>query len=58
VLSTKADLVSLIDRFADGFNSGTYIYSDSTDLFNWTAAKTLPDGLSGYVRHGTVRQQY
>ncbi|KAF5311549.1 hypothetical protein D9758_017934 [Tetrapyrgos nigripes] len=42
---------------ADGFNSGKYIYSDSSDLTNWSAFRTLPNGLSGFVRHGTVLKQ-
>ncbi|KXN83091.1 hypothetical protein AN958_01842 [Leucoagaricus sp. SymC.cos] len=42
--------------YADGFNSGKYIYSDSSDLYNWSAYQTLP-GLSGVVRHGTVLKQ-
>ncbi|KAF8997068.1 arabinosidase [Cyathus striatus] len=42
--------------YADGFNSGKYIYSDSSDLYNWSAYKTLPS-LSGTVRHGTVLKQ-
>lgn len=40
--------------YADGYDSGKYIYSDSPDLYTWSAYKTLPDGLSGWVRHGTV----
>ncbi|KAF8649336.1 hypothetical protein AX16_005871 [Volvariella volvacea WC 439] len=42
--------------YADGYSSGKYIYSDSSDLYNWSAAQTLP-GLSGFVRHGTVLKQ-
>ncbi|KAF9445173.1 glycoside hydrolase family 43 protein [Macrolepiota fuliginosa MF-IS2] len=42
--------------YADGFNSGKYIYSDSSDLYSWSAYQTLP-GLSGVVRHGTVLKQ-
>ncbi|TFK38292.1 arabinosidase [Crucibulum laeve] len=42
--------------YADGFNSGKYIYSDSSDLYNWSAYQTLP-ALSGTVRHGTVLKQ-
>ncbi|KAL7269759.1 hypothetical protein RUND412_007561 [Rhizina undulata] len=40
--------------FADGYDSGKYIYSDSPDLYNWSTYETLPGGLSGFVRHGTV----
>ncbi|KIJ24100.1 glycoside hydrolase family 43 protein, partial [Sphaerobolus stellatus SS14] len=32
--------------WADGFNPGKYIYSDSPDLYKWTAAQTMPDGLA------------
>ncbi|KAF5356855.1 hypothetical protein D9756_006784 [Leucocoprinus leucothites] len=42
--------------YADGYSSGKYIYSDSSDLYNWSAYQTLP-GLSGVVRHGTVLRQ-
>jgi hypothetical protein len=38
----------------DGYNSHTFWYSDSTNLTTWTAKQQLPDGLSGFVRHGTV----
>ncbi|MBA2394871.1 MAG: RICIN domain-containing protein [Ktedonobacteraceae bacterium] len=39
----------------DGYKSGQYYYSDSTDTFKtWSAKKPLPDGLSGFVRHLTV----
>lgn len=44
-------------RYADGFNTGKYIYSDSSDLYTWSAYQTLPNGLSGFVRHGTVLKQ-
>ncbi|KAG7094947.1 hypothetical protein E1B28_005748 [Marasmius oreades] len=43
--------------YADGFNSGKYIYSDSSDLYTWSTYQTLPSGLSGFVRHGTVLKQ-
>ncbi|KAF5317301.1 hypothetical protein D9611_003599 [Ephemerocybe angulata] len=42
--------------YADGFSSGKYIYADSSDLYNWSAYKTIPS-LSGTVRHGTVLKQ-
>ncbi|KAH6908757.1 arabinosidase [Coprinopsis sp. MPI-PUGE-AT-0042] len=42
--------------YADGFSSGKYIYADSSDLWNWSAFKTIPS-LSGTVRHGTVLRQ-
>jgi len=44
------------NRYADGFSSGKYIYADSSDLYNWTPYKTIPN-LSGVVRHGTVLKQ-
>ncbi|TFK73379.1 arabinosidase [Pluteus cervinus] len=42
--------------YADGFNSGKYIYSDSSDLYTWSAFQTVP-GLSGFIRHGTILKQ-
>jgi hypothetical protein len=42
--------------FADGYNSGKYIYSDSSDLYTWSGYTTVPN-LSGTVRHGTVLKQ-
>ncbi|KAJ3506863.1 hypothetical protein NLJ89_g6632 [Agrocybe chaxingu] len=42
--------------YADGYSSGRYIYSDSSDLYNWSAYQTIPS-LSGTVRHGTVLKQ-
>jgi Glycosyl hydrolases family 43 len=42
----------------DGYNAGSFWYSDSHDLFHsWTAKQKLPDGLSGVVRHGTVLKE-
>jgi Ricin-type beta-trefoil lectin domain-like len=42
----------------DGYKSGQYYYSDSTDNFKtWTAKKPLPNGLSGFVRHLTVMKE-
>ncbi len=39
----------------DGYSSGQYYYSDSSDNFKtWTPKAILPDNLSGFVRHGTV----
>lgn len=43
--------------YLDGYSSGKYVYSDSSDLYNWSAYATLPGGLSGFVRHGTVLKQ-
>jgi hypothetical protein len=41
--------------FADGYDSGKYIYSDSWDLYTWSTYQEVPGGLSGFIRHGTVR---
>ncbi|KAI5838322.1 arabinosidase [Morchella snyderi] len=41
--------------FADGYDSGKYIYSDSPDLYTWSTFQEVPGGLSGFIRHGTVR---
>lgn len=43
----------------DGYASGQYYYSDSSDgnLQTWTAKQQLPGGLSGFVRHGTVLKE-
>ncbi|KAF8885921.1 arabinosidase [Mucidula mucida] len=43
--------------YMDGFSSGKYIYSDSADLYTWSAYELLPN-LSGTVRHGTVMRQF
>lgn len=40
--------------FADGYDSGKYIYSDSADLTTWSKFQVVPNGLSGKIRHGTV----
>jgi hypothetical protein len=45
-------------RWADGFDSGKYIYSDSPDLYNWSPYQNVADGLSGFIRHGTVLRQW
>ncbi|TFL05401.1 arabinosidase [Pterulicium gracile] len=42
--------------WADGYSSGKYIYSDSSDLYTWSASVTVPN-LSGTIRHGTVLKQ-
>ncbi|KAI5787578.1 arabinosidase [Pyronema domesticum] len=46
--------------YADAYEGSTrkYYYMNSGDLFNWTGAMELPDGLSGFVRHGTVYRNY
>lgn len=38
----------------DGYMNGAYLYSDSADLARWSKRQTLPGGLSGFIRHGTV----
>lgn len=38
----------------DGYTSGQYLYSDSQDLVSWSKRQTIPGGLSGFIRHGTV----
>ncbi len=44
--------------FMDGYISGSYYYSDSADGFQtWTPKAQLADGLSGFVRHGTVLRE-
>jgi hypothetical protein len=43
--------------YFDGYSTGTYYYSDSSDGFKtWSAKKVLP-GLSGMVRHMTVLKE-
>lgn len=39
--------------FGDRYKESRYIYSDSWDLYEWTAPNDVPQ-LSGVVRHGTV----
>ncbi|KAF8916485.1 arabinosidase [Mucidula mucida] len=43
--------------YMDGYSSGKYTYSDSADLYSWSAYQVLPS-LSGVVRHGTVLRQF
>ncbi len=44
--------------FMDGYISGTFYYSDSSDNFQtWTPKTELPNGMSGFVRHGTVLRE-
>jgi hypothetical protein len=38
----------------DGYMSSQYLYSDSQDLARWSKRQALSDGLSGFIRHGTV----
>jgi len=45
-------------RIADGFDSGKYIYSDSKDLYTWSAYRNFSSGLNGFIRHGTVLKQW
>jgi hypothetical protein len=40
--------------YMDAYATGEYFYSDSADLVSWSPKATLPNGLSGFVRHGTV----
>jgi hypothetical protein len=40
--------------FLDCYGGCGFLYADSDDLDVWTATKTVPGGLSGTVRHGTV----
>ncbi|AOS61054.1 glycoside hydrolase family 43 protein [Actinoalloteichus hymeniacidonis] len=40
--------------YMDAYTSDRFLYSDSADLYEWTAPRELPGGLSGFVRHGTV----
>lgn len=42
----------------DGYNAHKFWFSDSSNLFStWTPKQLLPDGLSGFVRHGTVLRE-
>lgn len=42
----------------DGYKDHNYWYSDSSDGFKtWTPRKTLPNGLSGFIRHATVLRE-
>lgn len=42
----------------DGYGDGHYWYSDSSDNFQtWTPKQLVPNGLSGFVRHGTVLKE-
>lgn len=50
-------IINFLYSYLDGFDRGIYLYSDSNDLYNWTAPKELPGGLSGFIRHGTVLKQ-
>ncbi|HEX5100892.1 MAG TPA: glycoside hydrolase family 43 protein, partial [Polyangiaceae bacterium] len=43
--------------FLDCYGNCGFLYSDSDDLDSWTATKTVPGGLSGTVRHGTVLRE-
>ncbi|KAI5820834.1 arabinosidase [Pyronema omphalodes] len=46
--------------YADAYEGSVrkYYYMESRDLYNWTGAMELPNGLSGFVRHGTVYKNY
>jgi len=43
--------------FLDCYGGCGFLYADSADLDAWTATKTVPGGLSGTVRHGTVLRE-
>ena len=44
--------------FMDGYTTGTFYYSDSADNFQtWTPKTQLLNGMSGFVRHGTVLRE-
>jgi hypothetical protein len=43
--------------FMDCYSGCGYLYTNSTDLTTWSAIATLPGGLSGTVRHGTVLRE-
>jgi hypothetical protein len=43
--------------FLDCYGGCGFLYADSDDLEEWTATKTVPGGLSGTVRHGTVLRE-
>jgi len=40
--------------FLDCYGGCGFLYADSTNLDEWSETKTVPGGLSGTVRHGTV----
>ena len=43
--------------FLDCYGNCGFLYSTSTDLMQWSRTNTVPGGLSGTVRHGTVLRE-
>jgi hypothetical protein len=43
--------------FLDCYGGCGFLYADSSDLTTWSSTKTVPGGLSGVVRHGTVLRE-
>jgi len=43
--------------FLDCYSGCGYLHTTSTDLMTWSATSTVPGGLSGTVRHGTVLRE-
>jgi hypothetical protein len=43
--------------FLDCYSGCGYLYTTSSDLIKWSATATVPGGLSGTVRHGTVLRE-
>lgn len=43
--------------FLDCYGGCGYLYATSSDLTKWSATATVPGGLSGTVRHGTVLRE-
>ncbi|HET9932689.1 MAG TPA: glycoside hydrolase family 43 protein, partial [Polyangiaceae bacterium] len=43
--------------FLDCYSGCGFLYADSSDLSKWSKTTTVPGGLSGVVRHGTVLRE-
>jgi hypothetical protein len=43
--------------FLDCYSGCGFLYADSDDLNEWSDTQTVPGGLSGVVRHGTVLRE-
>ncbi len=43
--------------FLDCYSGCGFLYADSDDLNEWSDTRTVPGGLSGVVRHGTVLRE-
>ena len=43
--------------FLDCYGNCGFLYSTSKDLMQWSSTNTVPGGLSGVVRHGTVLRE-